>query len=97
MSSISGEGEKKDDVSMSGDEMSNLKISTLSQEKSIIERAVEEGGIISEAFFGQLETFIEFTDKSGKDQTIKIKEAFAEVLLNVIGIKDLYEAWENHY
>ena len=26
-----------------------------------------------------------------------MQEVFAEILLNVIGIKDLYEAWENHY
>jgi len=54
--------------------------------------------VVAETFYGQLSSFIKYKDTNGQEQMVKKKEEpFAEILLNVIGIKDLYESWENMY
>lgn len=53
--------------------------------------------MIVDTFFGQLNSTISYLDKSGQQQIQEVKETFAEVMMNVIGTKDLYEAWENLY
>lgn len=57
-----------------------------------------EGGIISDTFFGLVNSQISFLDKeSGQNKQIVTEEPFEEIMMNVIGIKDMYEAWENMY
>jgi hypothetical protein len=56
---------------------------------------LEEGGIIADTFFGQLQSFIQYKDSEGNAKSQEVNEIFAEVLLSIIGTKDLYESWEN--
>ena len=71
---------------------------SLSPQKTQIEKTKGEGGVVAETFYGQLSSFIKYKDTNGQEQMVKKKEEpFAEILLNVIGIKDLYESWENMY
>lgn len=69
----------------------------LSPQKSLIEKTRDEGGFIAETFFGLLCSLIHYRDKDGNEKCINKKETFAEILINVIGFKDIYEAWETMY
>ena len=52
--------------------------------------------MILDTFFGQLKSIVSFKE-NGDTKLLEIQETFAEVMMNVIGTKDLYEAWENMY
>lgn len=42
-------------------------------------------------------TLIHYKDKEGHDKIVEAKDIFSEIMMNVIGIKDQYEAWELMY
>jgi hypothetical protein len=63
--------------------------------KLLAEKTLEEGGIIADTFFGQLQSFIQYKDSQENMKFQEVNESFAEVLLSIIGTKDLYESWEN--
>ena len=42
-------------------------------------------------------SYIQYKDKSGEDKIQQITEAFLEIMINVLGTKELYEALENMY
>ena len=65
-----------------------------------MEKARVEGGVISETFFGLTESAIQYELQKGATRdarSVATQEVFAEILVNVVGISDLYEAWENMY
>lgn len=53
--------------------------------------------MIAETFFGQLQSFIQYKDCAQNLQYQEVNETFAEVMLSIIGTKDMYESWENMY
>jgi hypothetical protein len=57
----------------------------------------EEGGFIADTFFGHLQSYIHYKNKNGEEKFQEVRESFADVLLNALSTKDLYEAWENMY
>ena len=74
--------------------ISNLSISPAKSTKA---KTLEGGGIVGENFFGQLNSFIKYRQGEEFKEVEKKSEPFAEILLNVIGLKDIYEAWERMY
>jgi len=71
---------------------------SFSPNKTQFQKTKGEGGIIADTFFGELDSFIRYKDENGVEKEVdKQVEPFAEILLNVIGIKDLYESWEMMY
>jgi Ubiquitin carboxyl-terminal hydrolase len=86
-----------DTSGQSGKEEQSLQLKRIQSTpvKSQAQRTQEEGGIIAETFFGQLRSIIQYSDSQGVEQIQEVNETFIEVMLNVIGTKSMYEAWEN--
>ena len=70
---------------------------SMSPNKTQLQKISGEGGFIVDTFFGEITSFITYQDANEGKHVQTVKEHFAEILMNVIGIKDLYEAWENMY
>lgn len=61
-----------------------------SQSPSKHQRIIElESGIIRDTFNGELVSFVHYKDKTGEDKVQQMNEAFLEILVNVIGNKEL--------
>jgi len=67
----------------------------MSPVKSQAQEVEEKGGIISQTFLGQLTSLLDYKDKNNDAKVQEIKEVFSEIMLNVIGFNNLYEAWES--
>ena len=44
-----------------------------------------------------MQTFLSYKDKNNEEKFTEVRDVFAEVMMSVLGTKDLYEAWENSY
>ena len=44
-----------------------------------------------------MQTFLSYKDKNSEEKFTEVRDVFAEVIMNVLGTKDLYEAWEKSY
>ena len=52
--------------------------------------------LISQNFRGKLRRIIKYTGSDGKNRQIeKVVDSFAAIMVNVIGFKDVFNAWED--
>ena len=65
-------------------------------EDSKIQQKMMDEDLISQNFRGKLRRIIKYTGSDGKNRQIeKVVDSFAAIMVNVIGFKDVLNAWED--
>lgn len=61
-----------------------------------IHKKMMDDDLISQNFKGKLRRIISYTGSDGKHRQIeKVVDSFAAIMVNVIGFKDVFNAWED--